>query len=359
MEFGIQMHPSHKPGTDPRRAVEWDLQVLKWADEYGFSEAWIGEHFTIGWEANPAPELLIAQAARETKRIRLCAGAHLLPYHNPVALALRLAYLDHMTGGRYTFGVGAGAHAIDAQLFATNGKNPEMMAEALEIITRIWTAEGPFKYKGEFFSVDYPAWDDDYAGPWLKPLQKPHPPIAMAGLSPKSPSLRKAGEMGLIPLSLNLSPNYLSGHWDAYKEGAASTGQKISRKNWRVGREFFVAETDKEAFNHAVGPYMGDAQRQFLLKLFKKFNMMKHLCPDPNVPESDITPEYLAKNVWLVGSPETVARKLRSHFEEAGGFGVTVGVVFDHSGDSEPLRRSLELMGREVLPRVKDLVVKD
>jgi alkanesulfonate monooxygenase SsuD/methylene tetrahydromethanopterin reductase-like flavin-dependent oxidoreductase (luciferase family) len=83
--------------------------------------------------------------------------------------------------------------------------------------------------------------------------------------------------------------------------------------------------------------------------------MARYLTPDPNLPESDLTPEYLAKNVWLVGSPETVAEKLSEHHEESGGFGVSIGVCYDHSEDPEPFRRSLELMGKEVLPKVKHL----
>src|ERR1700722_8453433 len=110
MEFGLQMHPSHPPGADPAKGMQWDRQVIRWADEYGLSEIWIGEHFTMGWEPNPCPEILIAQSLLETKQIKLCAGAHLLPYHNPVSLALRIAFLDHLAQGRYMVGIGAGAH---------------------------------------------------------------------------------------------------------------------------------------------------------------------------------------------------------------------------------------------------------
>lgn len=358
MKFAVQMHPSHPPGTEIWKGVEWDLQILRWADEYGFSEAWIGEHFTIGWDPNPCPEILIAQALRETKHIVLAPGAHLLPYHNPIALAHRVAYLDHVARGRYILGIGSGAYGSDAQLFGTYTKtNHDMTVEAIEIMTRIWQATGPFKFQGQFWSVDYPEFDPGLAGPYLKPFQKPYPPIAMAGLSPRSPSLRQAGEYGFLPLSLNLSPSYLAGHWEAYSEGAAKAGRKVSRKNWRVGREFFVAETDAEAYRHATNSRlgMGRALREFLLPLFVRFNMTKHLAPDPDLPASDITVEYLAKNVWLVGSPDTVAEKLRAHYDEGGGFGTLVGVCYDHSEDPDPFRRSLELMGKEVLPRVKDL----
>ena len=94
MKLGLFMMPCHAPGQSPYDVAQWNLQVLRWADQYGYSEAWIGEHYTIGWEPIPSPDLLIAQALRETKRIVLAPGAHLLPYHNPVELAFRVAYLD-------------------------------------------------------------------------------------------------------------------------------------------------------------------------------------------------------------------------------------------------------------------------
>jgi alkanesulfonate monooxygenase SsuD/methylene tetrahydromethanopterin reductase-like flavin-dependent oxidoreductase (luciferase family) len=355
MRVGLFMQPSHPPGTALHEAVEWDLQVLRWADEYGFSEAWIGEHFTIGWEPCPSPDIVIGQALRETRQIKLGGGTYLLPYHNPIELAHRLAFLDQISRGRTMIGVGAGAFVTDAQLFAVDGQNHAMTLEALEIMKKIWTAEGPFKFAGRFWGVDYPGYDPVQGGPSLKPWAKPYPPIGMAGLSPRSGSLRQAGELGLLPLSLNLSPNYLAGHWDVYAEGAAKAGRPVSRKDWRVGREFFVADTDEAAFQHAVGPFMGRAQREYLLPLFKRFGLIKHLLPDPTMAESDITPEYLARHVWLVGSPETVERKLRDHYAQTGGFGTQLGLTFDHSADPEPFRRSLELMGRVVIPRLSDL----
>jgi alkanesulfonate monooxygenase SsuD/methylene tetrahydromethanopterin reductase-like flavin-dependent oxidoreductase (luciferase family) len=356
MKFGLFLNPNHPPERDIHSAIEWDLQVLRWADEYGCSEAWIGEHFTLGWEPVPCPDILIAQALRETKQIVLAPGAHLLPYHHPAELAMRVAFLDQLARGRYMLGVGAGAFPSDTKLFGTDGQNAEMAAEALEIMLKIWAADGPFEYRGKFWNINYPEFDKLMGGPKLKPYQQPHPPIGMAGLSPRSPSIRRAGELGFLPLSQNLSPRYLAGHWEVYEEGAAKSGHTVSRSQWRVGREFFVAETDDEAYRHAVGECMGRAAREYVLPLFGRFGMTKHLLPDPNLPESTATVEYFAKNVWLVGSPETVAEKLRAQYEMAGGFGTLMGHVFDHSTDPEPLRRSLELMATEVMPRVADLV---
>ena len=99
MRYGMFMMPSHPPERDLFQAHQWDLDCLCLADELGYDEAWIGEHFTSPWEPIPAPDIMIAQALMRTKNIKLCTGVHLLPYHHPAELAHRVAYLDHLAQG--------------------------------------------------------------------------------------------------------------------------------------------------------------------------------------------------------------------------------------------------------------------
>jgi alkanesulfonate monooxygenase SsuD/methylene tetrahydromethanopterin reductase-like flavin-dependent oxidoreductase (luciferase family) len=65
--------------------------------------------------------------------------------------------------------------------------------------------------------------------------------------------------------------------------------------------------------------------------------------------------EWLADNFWLVGSPDTVAEKVRALDEELGGIGSVLTLSFDYSDDPEPYRRSFELLGTEVIPRLADV----
>ncbi len=61
--------------------------------------------------------------------------------------------------------------------------------------------------------------------PHLKPLQKPHPPIGVAGLSRNSDTLKMAGEHGFMPLKPQLNPAYVATHWAAVEEGAKRSGK--------------------------------------------------------------------------------------------------------------------------------------
>src|SRR5881396_2574745 len=95
MDYGLFTMPSHPPERSLYDGHQWDLQQLRWADELGFSEAWIGEHHTAPWEPHPAPDLLVAQALMQTKRRRIGPGGSLMPYHDPAGLANRLPVRDH------------------------------------------------------------------------------------------------------------------------------------------------------------------------------------------------------------------------------------------------------------------------
>src|SRR5260370_648673 len=121
MQYGLFTMPSHPPERGLYEGHRWDLETLRWADELGFSEAWIGEHHTAPWEPHPAPDLLIAQALMETSRIRLAPGGFLLPYHHPAELANRVAMLDHMAQGRLNFGVAASGLPSDWAMFNVDG----------------------------------------------------------------------------------------------------------------------------------------------------------------------------------------------------------------------------------------------
>ena len=147
MEFGYFTMPSHPPERGLKDGHDWDLQTMRWLDELGYTEAWIGEHHTAPWEPHPAPDLLIAQALLQTKRLRIGPGGFLLPYHHPAELANRVAMLDHLSGGRLNFGIAASGLPSDWAMFHVDGMtgaNREMTREALDIILKMWTQDGPW-----------------------------------------------------------------------------------------------------------------------------------------------------------------------------------------------------------------------
>jgi alkanesulfonate monooxygenase SsuD/methylene tetrahydromethanopterin reductase-like flavin-dependent oxidoreductase (luciferase family) len=189
----------------------------------------------------------------------------------------------------------------------------------------------------------------------IKPYQKPYPPIGIAGASPGSDTLKIAGENGFMPLSLTISPRYLATHWDAVSEGADKAGREAKRSDWRVVREVYIAETDAEARKKVSQGMLSRAYREYLLPLFGNFGLTPYFKHDPDIPDSDVTPEYLLDHGWLVGSPKTVTEKLGEMYESSGGFGGLLVLTFDHLDDHEGWANSQRLLVEEVMPHFADL----
>jgi alkanesulfonate monooxygenase SsuD/methylene tetrahydromethanopterin reductase-like flavin-dependent oxidoreductase (luciferase family) len=127
------------------------------------------------------------------------------------------------------------------------------------------------------------------------------------------------------------------------------------RGQWRLVREVFVADTDEEAMRLSVGSHMGRMMREYFLKLLAEFDFLQYLKHDQDVPNSDVTPEYCAKHNWIVGSPNTVAEKIAKIYDDVGGFGQLLVFGFDYAENPQAWRRSLELLSKEVLPKIKHL----
>ena len=135
----------------------------------------------------------------------------------------------------------------------------------------------------------------------LRPFQSPHPPIAIAGLSPGSENHKLAGEKGYIPVSLSISPDpdVTGQHWDAVTEGAARVGREADRNSWRVVRDVYVARTDAEARHLAINGAMGRCWREFQLPLYIKLGLGPMLKHDPAVADEDIDVEHLADHFMV------------------------------------------------------------
>ena len=359
MRYGYFMMPVHPPGSNPAETLEMDLAQVERLDALGFEEAWIGEHFTGEWENIPSPELFIAAALQRTRRIRLGTGVICVPNHNPFHLEDRIAQLDQMGRGRFLWGVGSGGFPGD---FAVAGIDPksglqrQVTIDAVDTVLELWDNPQPGTYQRHSWTFTVPDENPRIAQHvYMKPFQQPHPPIAVAGVTESSETLRLAGERGWIPMSINLvAPRVLVTHWQTIEAGATAAGRAAQRADWRIARNMHVADTDAQARSEAVEGPIGRDYRDYFIPLLKMSRGVGGLKVDPAIRDEDLTPEYLCDNVWVVGSPETVARKLRDLYVQVGGFGSILPVAHDWP-DPAVWDRSMTLLATEVMPRLQDL----
>jgi alkanesulfonate monooxygenase SsuD/methylene tetrahydromethanopterin reductase-like flavin-dependent oxidoreductase (luciferase family) len=356
MQFGLFMMPLHPPHRGFADAYDRDIDQIVLADQLGFREVWVGEHLTERWENAPAPDLLIAKALALTRNVRLGTGVTLLALHNPVYLAHRLAMLDHMARGRFQWGIGGGGIPTDLSLLGLDHTDPAAVrarsAEVLDVVLGLWAADGPFTHHGRFFDVETPAFDPvKDRGYYMKPYQRPHPPIAVAASTPHSNSMRMAGERGWIPMSSSLlSRPYLAGHWRLVEEGARSAGRPAPRQAWRIARDILVGPTPRVARERArtvLGRNYVNHQRPNRLGTIQ----MTSTKLDPSMPDEAVTVDYLMENVWIVGDPAECAEKIQQLSEESGGFGTLLAITTD-SDEAGWDHESLRLLVEKVGPRV-------
>src|SRR3954467_9922085 len=109
MQFSIYSELQWWPGKEPAQLYAEVLEQIENADRLGFDTYSAIEHFFFPkFSASPDPIALFAAAAARPRNIRFPPLVPVLPYHNPMVLASRIAFADVLTGGRYEFGVGRG-----------------------------------------------------------------------------------------------------------------------------------------------------------------------------------------------------------------------------------------------------------
>jgi len=358
MQLGMFMQPIHAPKGDLARNYENDRETIVLADQLGFHECWIGEHVSALVESITSPLMFCASIMDRAKRIKFGSGVFCLPQQHPAVIASQAAMFDQMTRGRFQMGIGPGGLSSDFELFeltdgAARGK---MMLESIDMIHEMWAGTPPYDIRGEFWNISI----NDISrlhvgvGDFVKPYQKPYPPVAVSLMSPGSHTALVAGERGWIPISgsMLVQPRHVISHWDNYVEGADKEGRKADRNIWRVGRSIWVDETDEAAEQYVSRPGgVFNFYFDYVLNAFGGRNSLHLVRPQGREHDESVTWLDVAKSQIAWGAPGTVLDKLIALADELGGFGVLVMTA--HEWDDVPrCRRSMELFVESVLPKL-------
>ncbi len=170
--------------------------IVQTAEEKGFTHAWFSDHFMLNAEATDKISYecftSMMAAASYTKTLRVGSLVFCNNYRYPPVLAKQIVGLDHYSKGRVEFGFGAGwkeleynAYGID---YPSAGKRLEMMAEAIEVIRKLWTEEKP-SFSGTHYSLKK-------AIAFPKPYQDPHPTIWVGTMYAKKKMLNLSVKHG-------------------------------------------------------------------------------------------------------------------------------------------------------------------
>ena len=162
-----------------------------------------------------------------------------------------------------------------------------------------------------------------------------------------------AGENGFMPVSIFSGSSILKSHWETYSKAALENGHTPDRTKHHVSQTIMIADTDEEARRRALDGGIGNCFEHYLWPIWERFGLLEGFVEDKGAHASDVNMEWICDNVWVVGSPETVARKLNDLFEFTGGWGTLQVEVHDYMDDPDPWFESLERLVKEVAPQVK------
>lgn len=352
MKFGM-LHLFENPmGRTEKEIVDEQFAIMVQAEEYGFDSVWPAEHHFSEYGYCASPAVSLAAVAARTQRLRLGTGVVVLPLNHPVRVAEDYAILDLLSGGRVDLGVGRGYQPHEFKGYGVDqSRTRDMFRESVEIIQKAWTEER-FSYHGEFYQID-----DLWVRP--KPLQKPHPPIWLASVSPETFAL--CGRYGFHLLCAPVFGFDISrgvAQIEQWREALRQHGRDPSQYQIGALTMTYVAETTQQALADFAEPVMW---------WYRTFG--KYVAPPPEegpIPTYEIylaARQFVESVTWeqlvqmgavMCGSPDQVVDRIGQIGEQTG---LTTYLAWIRIGGlaHDKVLRCMELMASKVMPQLRGI----
>jgi alkanesulfonate monooxygenase SsuD/methylene tetrahydromethanopterin reductase-like flavin-dependent oxidoreductase (luciferase family) len=353
MKFGIfyELQLPRPWGPDSEYNLYLDaLSLLELADALGYDYAWeVEHHFLEEYSHSSAPEVFLSAASQRTKRIRLGHGIFQLTTNHPAKVAEKVSALDLISNGRVELGMGESASITELTPFKVRFEDKrEIWEDAVRCLIPMF-GDGGVEYHGQHF--DFPL-----RNVLPKPRQKPHPPLWTA--CSQLPTIAYAGEKGIGALgfqfvSADAAHAWVHAYYNAMTKRLAKLADYPVNPNIALVSMFMCAPTDEEARLKADGATFF----QFCLRYYNSADRSR---PPPGAVNMwDEYGKWKAANAeqaeralsgGLIGSPETIRRKLRkfeaSHIDQV--------ILLNQAGRNthQDICDSLELFAEEVMPEL-------
>ena len=346
MHFGIFVEEMRQ-GLSQTAAFREAFQTAERAEALGVDCVWLGEiHFNPVRSVISASLQVASSIATRTRRLRVGTAVSVLPLNHPLRIAEEVATLDHISEGRFEFGIGRSGVVRSYDTYGIPyGESQARFREALEIIRLAWKGQ-PFSYDGQFYQV---------ANATVAPMpyQKPHPPMRMAATTRETfPAVAKMGMPVFIGIRVAEIPDlqadlalYRQAWRDAGHPGDPSvylrvpvyvtTTEEGAVEEPRESLTYFFGrqtELARSAVGRAGTPEARKAQAERMAKLTYE--------------------DILAKKV-VSGTAPRVIDRLTELREALGLDGFVVELNPGGLISPELETRSLELLAREVMPALR------
>ena len=325
------------------RAYHGMIERLQYVEALGFDWISVSEHHYSPQRLTPAPIVSAAHLAACSQKIKIAVLGPIVSQSNPVQVAEDLAMLDNLMPGRLVVGLLRG---ITGE-YLTFGLNPaetrERTTEGMELILKAWTEPQPFGWQGRHFHFRT-------VSVWPRPAQQPHPPTYALGSSRESCEFAARHHLGL---GVSYAPfEVVAKVIHYYRDTCAGYGWQPAPEQIIYRANILLAETDEQA-QELLEAARG-ARRAFAPRARVRDALLQ--LDSRNIAGEARTPNVggaLATNFF--GGPDTVVEQIKRCRAEAGAGVIDLMFQIPASGDLSFLMRSLELFGKKVLPRIREI----
>jgi probable F420-dependent oxidoreductase len=317
LQIGIQTihrQPDHQTGPWHPRIDEL-VSFVEAADQAGFDSLWVGDHLSMPLPFFD-PLLLLAQAAVVSRRMTFGTGVYLLPLRHPGPVAKQAATLDHLTEGRFIFGIGIGGefpkeYEVAGVPIAERGAR---LGESMQAMRALWSGK-PGSFHGKHYQFD-----DVLMTP--PPRQEGGPPLWVGGR--KDAALRRMGRLADGYLSYVVTPEMYASALTKIDEAAEEAGRVITK--FGTGHLLFARVDD--SYEQALDVATESLSKRYAMDFRKA-----------------------AQRYAGLGNPQQVAEAILK-FHEAGVRHISVDLV----GPYERRMEQIERFAAEVMPLVRKAV---
>ena len=328
-----------------------------WADELGFDGIMSNEHHASYWCMKPSVNLDAAVISKVTKRAKIAILGNVIAINDPVRMAEEIAMLDCYSGGRIISGFVRGTAVESLQGGIDPTENRARFEEAHDLIIKCWTEPGPFRWEGKYFP-------HRVVNPWVLPMQKPCPDIWFPGTgSPESvvwAAKHRHPYMNLgaaLDITMWLKQIYIDTAQEAgYTAGPEHFGYLLKafvadtdEKAQEIGREFLWTEQ-----NRMKGPKEHNDPPGYQSREALRVKQQRPTGRFGDVTKRLTYEQQQEINIVIVGSPETVTRKLTETITK-----LNPGYLHIYGNEGAmphaDVMRSIQLMGQEVIPALHEI----
>jgi alkanesulfonate monooxygenase SsuD/methylene tetrahydromethanopterin reductase-like flavin-dependent oxidoreductase (luciferase family) len=352
-ETGRYRAPPDMPGIWPMPPAVYDpvegarvyqgmIERIELVEKLGFDWVSLSEHHYSPRILTPSPILAAAYVAARVHKIKIALLGPIVAHSNPIRVAEELAMLDTMADGRLVVGLLRGT-SNEALSYDLNPKESrDRTDEGMELILKAWTEPQPFAWQGRHFRYRM-------VSVWPRPLQQPHPPTFALGTSAEAGAFAARNRVGL---GVSYGPFEVMGKATGYyRDQCAQHGWSPGAEQIIFRANIVLAETDAAA-HRAMEAY--PARAAFSLADSVAVALLD--ADTRNIAgETRAASVNRALPINFIGSPDTVVEQIRECREKTGAGIIDLGFNTPGSTDPDQLMAALDLFGRKVLPRIRDI----